>query len=54
MNESENLRIIKELEKDIQAGNLDGLMSKLAEDVVWNIPARLSTFLQDATVVTSK
>jgi hypothetical protein len=38
MNESENLRIIKELEKDIQAGNLDGLMSKLAEDVVWNIP----------------
>ncbi|NJO15646.1 MAG: SnoaL-like domain-containing protein [Thioploca sp.] len=38
MNEPENLRIIKELEKDIQAGNLDGLMSKLAEDVVWNIP----------------
>ncbi len=38
MNEQENLKIIKELEKDIQAGNLDGLMSKLAEDVVWNIP----------------
>ena len=37
-NEQENLKIIKELEKDIQEGNLDGLMSKLAEDVVWNIP----------------
>lgn len=36
--EQDNLRIIKQLEKDIQEGNLEAFLDKLVENVVWIVP----------------